>query len=68
MSEFLIFDVKTSATGPDVVTVTPPAGRHTGQLEPEEDSPQARAWRQQAQTVRFEADRDWIARRLQGRR
>lgn len=66
MSEFRIFDVKTSATGPDVVTVTPVA-RHAGQLEADEDSPQARAWRQQAQTVRFEADRDWIARRLRGR-
>lgn len=67
MSEFLIFDVKTSATGPDVVTVTPPAARHVRDFDPGEHSPVAEAFRIAARGVRAQADRDWIARRLQGR-
>jgi hypothetical protein len=67
MSEFLAVDLKGDGPESTTFTMKHSAARHAGQLEAGEDSPQARVWRQQAQAVRFEADRDWIARRLRGR-
>jgi hypothetical protein len=64
MSEFLAVDLKGDGPESTTFTMKQSAARHAGQLEADEDSPQARAWRQQAQAVRVETDRAWIARRL----